>query len=223
MRGNVEDYFLKAAGELSGVLLKNFRRYKFSEFEEDREAGLKPDPKKYWKAIPGSNFYLPADKIANLNIRYETPESELILDIKRLIKSMDLPKEVTVSLEPHAQCWRIHWRLVSGHDARRRSQVHQTTLVAHYTPYDEAFVQAKQHLIHGVDPWSFGAWQRSRKREASFRTPGKASGAAVVRRHPLLVCPAGSSVYGPYVHLETRRGRWTRDHALSVHKGCGKE
>jgi DHA2 family multidrug resistance protein len=32
----------------------------------------------------------------------------------------------------------------------RRSQVHQTNLVAHYTPYDEAFVQAKQHLIHGV-------------------------------------------------------------------------
>jgi DHA2 family multidrug resistance protein len=32
----------------------------------------------------------------------------------------------------------------------RRSQVHQTTLVAHYTPYDEAFIQAKQHLLHGV-------------------------------------------------------------------------
>jgi DHA2 family multidrug resistance protein len=31
----------------------------------------------------------------------------------------------------------------------RRSQVHQTTLVAHYTPYDAAFTQAKQHLLHG--------------------------------------------------------------------------
>jgi hypothetical protein len=28
--------------------------------------------------------------------------------------------------------------------------VHQTTLVADYTPYDEAFAQAKQHLLHGV-------------------------------------------------------------------------
>jgi hypothetical protein len=97
--GKVADFFLKADGELSGLLLKDIRRFKFSELKEDRKAGLKPDPKTYWKDIPGANFYLPADKIANLNIRYETPESELILDIERLLKSMDLPKGVTVSLE----------------------------------------------------------------------------------------------------------------------------
>jgi hypothetical protein len=101
--GKVEDYFLKADGELSGLLLKDFRRFKFSELEEDRKAGLKPDSRKYWKDIPGANFYLPADKIANLNIRYETPESELILDIERLLKSMGLPKGVTVSLENPAR------------------------------------------------------------------------------------------------------------------------
>jgi DHA2 family multidrug resistance protein len=28
----------------------------------------------------------------------------------------------------------------------RRSQVHQTTLVAHYTPYERAFVQAAHHV-----------------------------------------------------------------------------
>lgn len=97
--GKVEDYFLKSDGELSGLLLKDFRRFKFSELEEDRKAGLKPDPKKYWKDIPGVNFYLPADKISNLNIRYETPESELIRDVERLLRSMKLPEGVTVSLE----------------------------------------------------------------------------------------------------------------------------
>jgi DHA2 family multidrug resistance protein len=34
----------------------------------------------------------------------------------------------------------------------RRAQVHQTTLVAHYTPYDEAFAHAQQHLLHDVLP-----------------------------------------------------------------------
>jgi DHA2 family multidrug resistance protein len=34
----------------------------------------------------------------------------------------------------------------------RRSQVHQTTLVAHYTPYDAGFIQAKLHLVHNVLP-----------------------------------------------------------------------
>jgi DHA2 family multidrug resistance protein len=34
----------------------------------------------------------------------------------------------------------------------RRSQVHQTTLVTHYTPYDHAFTQARHHLLHAVLP-----------------------------------------------------------------------
>jgi DHA2 family multidrug resistance protein len=32
----------------------------------------------------------------------------------------------------------------------RRSQVHQTTLVAHVSPYDGAFAHAKRHLLHGI-------------------------------------------------------------------------
>lgn len=97
--GKVEDYFLKADGELSGLLLKDFKRFKHNQLEEDRKAGLKPDAEKYWKEIPGANFYLPAEKIANLNIRYETPQRELIQDIERFVKSMNLGESVTVSLE----------------------------------------------------------------------------------------------------------------------------
>jgi len=97
--GKVEDYFLKADGELSGLLLKDFRRFRHGELEEDRKAGLGPDPKKYRRDIPGANFYLPADKIATLNIRYETLQTELIQDVERLLKSINLPESVTVSLE----------------------------------------------------------------------------------------------------------------------------
>jgi hypothetical protein len=97
--GTVEDYFLDVDGELSGLLLKDFRRFKRGELEAARKAGLKPDPKEFWREIPGTNFYLPADKIANLNIRYEAPPSELILDLERFLKSMNLSESVTVSFE----------------------------------------------------------------------------------------------------------------------------
>jgi hypothetical protein len=97
--GTVADYFLKAGDELSGLLLTGCKRYRFQNFEEDRKAGLKPDPKKYWKDIPGAKLYLFAERISNLNIRYVTPELELLQDVKRLIASMNLGESVTVSLE----------------------------------------------------------------------------------------------------------------------------
>jgi hypothetical protein len=97
--GTVDDYFLKADGELSGLLLADFKRFRFEHLEEDRKAGLKPDPKDYWKDIPGTKFYLPAERISNLNIRYEIPQRELLQDVERLVKRMNLGKSITVSLE----------------------------------------------------------------------------------------------------------------------------
>jgi hypothetical protein len=37
--GTVADFFLKADGELSGLLLKDFKRFRFHKLEEDRKAG----------------------------------------------------------------------------------------------------------------------------------------------------------------------------------------
>jgi hypothetical protein len=96
--GTVADYFLKADGELSGLLLKDFKRFRHSHLEEDRRAGLRPDSRDYWTEIPGANFYLPGEKIANLNIRYETPPDELVEDVKRFLKSMSLGDSI-VSIE----------------------------------------------------------------------------------------------------------------------------
>lgn len=97
--GTVADYFLRSDGELSGLLLKDFRRFRFQNLDEDRKAGLDPDPREYWAEIPGANFYLPAEKIANLNIRYEIPRKEMIRDVEEWMKSMDLGESITVSLE----------------------------------------------------------------------------------------------------------------------------
>lgn len=97
--GTVGDYFLNVDGELSGLLLKNFKRFKRVELEAARKAGLNPDPGEYWTEIPGTNFYLPADKIASLNIRYEAPRSELIQDLEELLRGMNLDESVTISFD----------------------------------------------------------------------------------------------------------------------------
>jgi len=98
--GTVADYFLKADGELSGLLLKDIRRFRFQSHEQDRKSGMVPDTDGYWKDIPGANFYLPADKIANLNIKYVTAPRELRQDVEDLVESMDLGIPFTVELEP---------------------------------------------------------------------------------------------------------------------------
>lgn len=39
----------------------------------------------YWKIIPGANFFIPYDKIASLNIRYEM---DLIAAVTRALKDL---------------------------------------------------------------------------------------------------------------------------------------
>lgn len=100
--GDVADFFLRADGELSGLLLTDFKRFRFHELKEARKAGLDPDAADYWKEIPGANFYLPAEKIANLNIRYESREPELLLDVKKWMKEIDPGQSIVVTLESAA-------------------------------------------------------------------------------------------------------------------------
>lgn len=97
--GTVADFSLKADGELSGLLLTECKRYRFQHLEDDRKAGLKPNPKEYWKDIPGAKLYLFAERISNLNIRYETPERELLEDVKRLLEKLSPDELITVSME----------------------------------------------------------------------------------------------------------------------------
>lgn len=97
--GTVADFSLNADGELSGLLLTECKRYRFQHLEDDRKAGLKPNPNEYWKHIPGAKLYLFAERISNLNIRYETPELELLEDVKRLLKKLSSDESITVSME----------------------------------------------------------------------------------------------------------------------------
>jgi hypothetical protein len=72
-RATVEDHFVDRDGNLRGLLLKNTSRFQSAKLEDDRKAGrAKPMPE-YWKPIPGANLYVPFERMANLNLRYELP------------------------------------------------------------------------------------------------------------------------------------------------------
>ncbi len=75
-QGRLADYFLDVDGNLSGILLKGTKRFKFLQYEEDRKEGniKTPIDDHYWTLIPGANLYIPFEKIANLNIHYKLPK-----------------------------------------------------------------------------------------------------------------------------------------------------
>jgi hypothetical protein len=71
--GELADYFVDSSGNLSEILLKDFRRFRFADYERARERaraeGKRAKTEDYWTTIPGSNFLIPYDRIANINIR----------------------------------------------------------------------------------------------------------------------------------------------------------
>lgn len=99
--GELADYFVDSSGNLSELLLKGFRRFRFAEFEEARKAagndrkGVRSA--EYWTTIPGANFLIPYDKVANINIRYVFSESTLTDGAQLLLRELKLPSGVTVS------------------------------------------------------------------------------------------------------------------------------
>ena len=101
-RGRVDSgtYYLDKDGELSGILLKEASRFDRRQYLRDQEAGLKPQSEKYWKSIPGSNWYIPQSKMLNLNIRYEPlphPSADNLKDrIEQILKTLKISGRVTV-------------------------------------------------------------------------------------------------------------------------------
>jgi hypothetical protein len=91
-QGQVSDYFLNAEGELSGILLSRARRFDRDAYLAHRNADLEAakasgassiehrfakDKEEYWSTIPGADlFYVPKEKISNLNVRHVTPAVE---------------------------------------------------------------------------------------------------------------------------------------------------
>ena len=83
-QGKVGDYFLDDDGNLSGVLLSNPSRFDREAYVKHKDANLQASirtgvPEKrfaapkasYWKPIPSATLYIPANRIANINVRHE--------------------------------------------------------------------------------------------------------------------------------------------------------
>lgn len=101
-RGNVDEYFLGANGELTGLLLREAQRFQYDKLKDDRKSKVVPQEciEQYWKPIPGrGNFYLPGDNIASLNIRYTQLKADYERTLKEMIRKL-LNTDVTVGAIP---------------------------------------------------------------------------------------------------------------------------
>jgi hypothetical protein len=103
-QGTVSQYFVKD-GQLSGIFLRNPRRFNREGYVKEKEAGKKPEAKDFWKSIPSENLYFFVEKIINMNLSYKSPSKGAadVIAITRLIadllgKTID-PKKVTITQE----------------------------------------------------------------------------------------------------------------------------
>ena len=98
-QGTVSQYFARD-GQLSGIFLRNPKRFDRRLYLKAQEEGKKPEKENYWRTIPSENLYFFAEKIVNMNLTYKPPLdttfSRLLAEIFK--KSVD-PKKITVTLQ----------------------------------------------------------------------------------------------------------------------------
>lgn len=100
--GEVADFFVDAKGELSGLLLKQFRRFRRAHFEADRQRDPTVKSSAYWTSIPGANFVIPYDKVANINIRYVFATDALVQSVRTVLADLNVKaSEVGFVLMPY--------------------------------------------------------------------------------------------------------------------------
>jgi hypothetical protein len=100
--GTVENYFLKPDSSLSGILLKNAKRFQYSKLEADRvrcaESGKElPRTESYWKVIPGANLVIAYDKVVTLNVRYELQSGDLLKTLQDWLRNEGM-KDLTIEV-----------------------------------------------------------------------------------------------------------------------------
>ena len=99
-RGTIENHFLDKDGELRGLLLKNAKRFQYSKLKADLLAGKQKPTEQYWKDIPGSNMYVPYDKIVTLNLRYELSKPDLLKKVEDKVALLTGIANVVIKIDP---------------------------------------------------------------------------------------------------------------------------
>lgn len=102
-RGRVGDYFLNKSGELSGLLLKDVDRFQRDYYGHARDKAANPDDidrEQFWRRIPGANFYIPANQVTNLNLRFPYEKSsDLTEHLLNFLKELGIKGNVSVESE----------------------------------------------------------------------------------------------------------------------------
>lgn len=88
-------------GKLTGFFIKSVKRFLRTEYIEAKRGDSTVSTAKFWRDIPGETFYLPFDKIANLNLTY-FPVGPLDTLAKDNLKKMRI--DATVVIQP-ATTW----------------------------------------------------------------------------------------------------------------------
>ena len=84
-------------GKLGGFFIKGAKRFMRTEYAEAKKLDSSVSKEKYWRIIPGETFYLPADKVTNLNFTY-VPNQALDTLAEDNLKKMNI--NATVVIQP---------------------------------------------------------------------------------------------------------------------------
>jgi hypothetical protein len=84
-------------GKLTGFFIKTAKRFLRTEYLEAKKSDGNISKDKFWREIPGETFYLPFDKIANLNFTY-VPVGPLDSLAEDNLKKMKI--DATVVIQP---------------------------------------------------------------------------------------------------------------------------
>jgi hypothetical protein len=99
-RGTVApgSYFLDKDGSLFGLMLTNASRFERRRYLSDEAAGAAPEPKHYWKPIPGAKLYVPFDKVSSVNFRYEPQLNQPLAElVERLLSGKGIDADVALN------------------------------------------------------------------------------------------------------------------------------
>jgi len=96
-QGRVADYFIDPTGKLTGILLENVNRFDREAYHDAQKASTTqpsiPDQHissaSFWRAIPGSRFYIGQSSILNLNVRFVARDQTLISLAEKILDAED--------------------------------------------------------------------------------------------------------------------------------------
>jgi hypothetical protein len=97
--GEVADYFLGADGSLTGLFLRNPKRFDRPRYLKERaEWGVTRSIEKFWRPIPSAKLYLIGSQIVNLNLNYEPSSASTDVLNKYIAEYLKGPVRMTVTV-----------------------------------------------------------------------------------------------------------------------------